>query len=741
MKTLIAIIVSSISLSITSAQTDVATQMQHELDSFRQLLSTASTDADLCKIYHNIARNSDDVDSLEYYEQKAVSHASKINDFYICAAAYYNIGWARLAKEDFANAILFTNKSLSFVRRADTSTVGIIHGRSYMQLANAYFFQGNQKMHNCYIDSAIMVQRAIGDTLELFVSYMILANNACSSGLFDLALEHYETCKQLSTDCGNIAQALICNIYISNVYQQRYKCYSNTSDLNNAIKFLRIATQVLDYKNQLEQEDYYSFQDDLFSLYLGEAQCHLFMYQRTNDELYIDSCETAINKASQISIGSEEHSKSIELHSVRAFAEMAKGNYQKALDIANDKMHIAEDDTTMVLLASNKYEILAHAYEKLGRHHEALEAYKKWSETIYKFVNDGQMRQAVEYKDKLKHDEDLRQVELENLRQQMEKQNEVDRSRIIARSMAIGLILLILFVVYILRLLSNKKRLNQQLSEKNATLNEYNEEIMAQRDQLNAKNNQIFESINYAKYIQTAVVSSASEVNRLFADSFVYFQPKDIVSGDWYHVDHFYGLRIVVVADCTGHGVPGALLSMLGISTLKEILAKSAREDIRPAYILDQMRQSIVTSLSDQHDEVYKAEDGMDISICIVDADNMQLLFGAANQDITIVCNGKPTRYKGDRMPIGRYSIDYKPFSEQTIPLQQADMIYMYTDGIKDQHGKNGRKFLYKNQSALLSQMASLPANAQLQLLTQTITNFSSTEEQTDDMTMLGFRI
>ncbi len=741
MKFFLVIIIIFISTSVALAQNDVATQMQHELDSLHQRLATASTDEELCQIYHNIARNSDDVDTLEYYEQKAIPYALRTNKFHICTAAYYNIGWARLAKEDFAGAIHFTNKSLSFVKRADASDVGIIHGRSYMQLANAYFFQGNLQMHNSYIDSAIMVQRAIGDTLEMLTSYIILANNACSSGLFDLALEHYETCQQLSAQSGNIAQALICNIYISGVYLQRYKSYNYTSDLNNAVKFSRIATQVLEYKNQLEQEDYYSFQDDLFSLYLNQAQCHLFMYQHTNDKLYIDSCENAISKASQISIGSEERAKIIELYSVSAFTEMAKGNYSKALDIANNKMQIAEDDTTMVLLALNKYEILAHAYENLGQHRRALEAYKKWSANIYKFVNDGQMRQSVEYKDKLKHDEAMRQVELENLRQQMEKQNEVDRSRIITISMAIGLIFLIIFVIYILRSLSNKKRLNQQLSEKNATLNEYNEEIMAQRDQLDDKNKQIFESINYAKYIQTSVVSSATEVNHLFADSFVYFRPKDIVSGDWYRVDKLYDMRIVVVADCTGHGVPGALLSMLGISTLKEILAKLAPEDFSPAYILNQMRQSIVTSLSDQHDEVYKAEDGMDISICIVDSKNMQLHFGAANQDITLVRNGEATRYRGDRMPIGRYSISNNSFSEQTIALQQGDMIYMYSDGIKDQHGKNGRKLLYKNLSALLVEIAPKPATAQLEMLTQTITDFSAVEEQTDDMTMLGFRI
>ncbi len=742
MRLLTSLIICILFINTAAAQNEIAERIQHEIDSLRAELATAKTDLERGKLYHGIARDFDNLDSLEYYELFAIDHAFRANDYATCAASCYNIGYAHLIKEDFAGAIEFSNKSLGYAKHCDVEKVGLIQGRCYMQLANAYFYQGFQQTHNTYIDSAIMKQSEIGDTLEMITSYMILANNACSSGLYDVAIEHYATCERFSMALGDSINALICQIYICNVHLQRYIYNHSYDPLDEAMKAIHKAARVLDYVSEMDRDSYFSIINDLFAFYTNQAQCYLHMYQRTNDKAYIDSCETAVNYISRSKFTKEYlDSHSAEFYRILAYLELAKGNYQKAVDIAHKNLIVSDDDTTSVVASSNKYDILASAYEKLGRYRDALIAHKKWSDIVYKFVNDNQMRQAIEYKDKLRHDEAMRQVELENLRQLMEKQNKIERSRIIAISMAAGLVLLVFIVIYILRSLNNKKRLNQQLSEKNTMLNEYNEEIMVQRDQLNAQNKQIFDSINYAKYIQTAAISSPNEVMRLFADSFVYYHPKDIVSGDWYRVGEFNGLRFVIVADCTGHGVPGALLSMLGISTLKEILAKSSREELRPATILNQMRQSIVTSLSDQHDAVYKAEDGMDISICIVDSENMQMLFGAANHDITIVRNGEATKYKGDRMPIGRYTTDYKPFTEQTIELQHGDMVYVYTDGVKDQHGKNGRKFLYKNQTALLCQMSNQPAAQQLQTLTQTIENFASAEEQTDDMTMLGFRI
>lgn len=226
---------------------------------------------------------------------------------------------------------------------------------------------------------------------------------------------------------------------------------------------------------------------------------------------------------------------------------------------------------------------------------------------------------------------------------------------------------------------------------------------------------------------------------------FILYKPKDIVSGDFYHalahkpVGSKTELFYMCTADCTGHGVPGALMSMMGISRLNESIIE--RNLIHPNEILDNMRTGIIASLNPEGSEE-ESKDGMDCVLCAYDFENMQLEFAAANNPLWHVRNGKVTEYKPDKMPVGKYGGEMKPFSLQKISLQKGDIIYTFTDGFADQFGGDkGKKFKYKQLQEILLQHSELPMEDQKLLLDKAFENWRGKLEQIDDVLVIGVRI
>jgi serine phosphatase RsbU (regulator of sigma subunit) len=226
---------------------------------------------------------------------------------------------------------------------------------------------------------------------------------------------------------------------------------------------------------------------------------------------------------------------------------------------------------------------------------------------------------------------------------------------------------------------------------------------------------------------------------------FILYKPKDIVSGDFYHAlahkpsgsktELFY----MCTADCTGHGVPGALMSMMGISRLNESIIE--RNLIHPNEILDNMRIGIITSLNPEG-SVEESKDGMDCVLCAYDFENMQLEFAAANNPLWHYRDGVITEYKPDKMPVGKYGGEMKPFSLQKISLQKGDIIYTFTDGFADQFGgEKGKKFKYKQLQETLLAHSALPMDDQKELLDKKFENWRGNLEQIDDVLIIGVRI
>ena len=251
-------------------------------------------------------------------------------------------------------------------------------------------------------------------------------------------------------------------------------------------------------------------------------------------------------------------------------------------------------------------------------------------------------------------------------------------------------------------------------------------------------------SIHYAERIQRAVIPQTSEFKNLFPNSFIYFSPRDIVSGDFYTCASSPEYRIAIVADCTGHGVPGGFLSMLGMSALKDLLSKQKiSKGFDPADILNSLRQFVLTSLAEEsEDDAATVSDGMDISLCAFNNDFTQIRYATANHTIYLCRNGEIEKLKGNRMPIGRHPKQDVPFESFTFDLMKGDTVYLCSDGIQDQFGSdNDIKFTTKRLAAMLLEHSQEPLEQQKASIATIVDDWKKGRDQFDDQTLIGIRI
>ncbi|MFN8256225.1 MAG: SpoIIE family protein phosphatase [Bacteroidales bacterium] len=277
------------------------------------------------------------------------------------------------------------------------------------------------------------------------------------------------------------------------------------------------------------------------------------------------------------------------------------------------------------------------------------------------------------------------------------------------------------------------------IEEKNVSLNALNEEIIVQRDQLAEQNNSITESIIYAKRIQSAVLPRPEYIDEILPDNFILYLPRNLVSGDFYWIRQINKAVVIAAADCTGHGVPGAIMSMLGISMLNEIVQK--REITRPDLILNELRKQVKHALK-QTGKSGTVEDGMDIALCSLDMKTNKMLYAGANNSVYLFQNKNLIEIKADRMPIGFYPNEKPTFSCQEIQLKEENILYLFSDGYKDQFGgEKGMKFNTSNFQKLLFEIHEKPMQVQKEKLENEFNSWMKGHEQTDDVLVLGVRI
>jgi serine phosphatase RsbU (regulator of sigma subunit) len=372
------------------------------------------------------------------------------------------------------------------------------------------------------------------------------------------------------------------------------------------------------------------------------------------------------------------------------------------------------------------YSTLSEIYKEQNNFPKALESYQLAMAAKDSLLNQTRDQQFIEMS--TKYDTEKKEAENKLLKTEGEKQ------RAINTAITVGLCLVGALAFFIFRSYREKKKANIQLGAQN-------KEIKEQKNIIEVKQKEILDSIAYAKRLQDAILPPLNLLRKHVADSFIYYKPKDIVAGDFYWMESISANHVLVAAcDCTGHGVPGAMVSVVCSNALNRSVKEFNLTD--PGKILDKTRELVLETFEKSDEDV---KDGMDISLVsifrIPNSELLTILWAGANNPLWYFQNNTMNEITANKQPIGK-SENPKPYNTHTIQLNKGDMLFLFTDGYADQFGgPKGKKFKYKQLSQLLQKNAFLGMEEQRQALSQTFDNWKGNLEQVDDVCIIGLRV
>lgn len=412
-------------------------------------------------------------------------------------------------------------------------------------------------------------------------------------------------------------------------------------------------------------------------------------------------------------------------------------NYKKAYEIYKQ----SGDLTNMSLTLKNVSRI-----EYLnGRYKEAynyLEEYSHLrSEEFNQIVNKRETERRLQIEtDQRESFENLAESEQER----NEKLTQAKRLQQLELESANKSRLFLLFVIILIALIAAliyrnyyvKKKTNTLLSQTNAKLEKVNKMLDEKNTKIEQQNRKILDSINYAEKIQNAVMANESAIKNIFPQSFIFFKPRDIVSGDFFWVTKIKNRRIAAVVDCSGHGVPGAFMSLIGYTMLNEIVNIKGISD--PAHVLQELNSGISSILKQNSGSSVK--DGMDLIICTIDDIEKKVYIGGARRPAFVYQKDGFQVYKGNRSTIGGFRNKDYDFKNITLNYEKDMMIWLTSDGYADQNGKRS-KFGSRSFKLLLNEIANETLDKQKEILDNTLRDFQGSQEQRDDIAILGLRL
>ena len=411
--------------------------------------------------------------------------------------------------------------------------------------------------------------------------------------------------------------------------------------------------------------------------------------------------------------------------------DLSYENFSKASELALKANY--RNEIVQIYLGFSDY------YKEKKDYIKALEYRTKYEELNDSLLNEGITTQIADVEKK--YDTEKKELQIKDLEQgklisqlELEKrEQDINRQRIVILVSILIILLAITLVFFIFRSYKEKERSNNKLQVAYTQIEEKNHLV-------EEKNKEITDSIFYAKRIQTALLASDKLLSSNLPEHFVLYKPKDIVSGDFYWAKAVNNDFLICAADCTGHGVPGAFMSLLGVSYLNEIVRDNAVNS--PAEVLNKLRMEVIDSLNSANGDEYGVNDGMDIALCNYRFDSMKLQFSCANNPLWLLRDGEIIEFKADKFPVGKYHGEMQSFTNNEIDLIKGDVIYILTDGYPDQFGgPNGKKFKYKPLQQLFLSIASKPMVEQKQILDETILAWKGELEQIDDILIIGIRI
>ncbi len=596
----------------------------------------------------------------------------------------------------------------------------------YSFLGLTYAHLGDYMLGIEYIQKSISIREKNGDKRGLANSYLCLYKIYIDIGEADKAmqseLKSLDICKEIND--------LQC---VSGRLTNLGQIYQNKGDFEKALNYHFMA---LDISKQL------NIRNRIADVHENIAKNYNFTHKYEEAIKHIDSCK-AIRKI----IGDEEGLVSSTLVSSQIYFN--KKNIKAAIDNGNNAL-TASLKLKLPYLIKDAHLVLSNAYNLQHNSAKALAHYKAYIILRASLYNIDKTKEIVRKELEFNFNKKEELQKLEVAKKLAETNAESRKQRTIIIFTIIGIVILsslLGFAIWQYRLKIKSERqlqyLNSDLNLKNYQLSEKTQIIELQHNTIHQKNKEITDSIKYAQKIQTAMMPLKHEFVDYFKEAFVLFEPKDIISGDFFWVTTRNDKIIFATGDCTGHGVPGGFMSMLGVSLLNEII--NEHDLTEPALILSRLRKKVITALR-QKGLSGEQQDGMDMTICVIDKKEMTLHYAAANHVFYILRNKKTgtelEEYKGDKQPVGIFGKDLKPFKQYLVSLNSEDVIYTFTDGYADQFGgPKGKKFKYTQLKELLLSIQHLSLQEQEEIIKQKFINWKGSLEQVDDVCLIGIKI
>ncbi len=718
-------------------QSDSQTELEYYLDSLVQVFKGMPDGMDRLKVLDEISLNHYNVDSTYMYSMMELELAEKLNDGYYLANTKVYFGWYYYQNDEFEKSADNYYDALHYY---DSSSSLYDMAICYYGLGMAKGDLGDDIKADEYYMKALELYEKFDKQLMVSEIYRKLALARSDYHLYQVAEEYIQKAFAIDEELGDSAS-------LSDDYTTlgviKYRQYL---DLNIPYFLFSAKDEMLKgYELALESGELFSIywvSGELMRVFQEIAKMQdgiertismdsSRFFRNVNDEM-IDKCAVT--------------NQQIDLELWQANDLSLRGEYEQALKILNDI-----ESRSKMPLKSKKYlyKAMIYVYESLNNDEKALE----YTKLMYHVDMENYNRDFAVRVTSVENERELSQMKL---RQQKQLYTIV----IVSLCFVMVLILAIVILHGFLRNRKLNARLasqNDEIVKKNEELNERNAEIMSQRDKIEVQRDNIeittqmlMDSINYAKHIQDAVVTSRDVMHRIFGDTLIYWNPMNVVSGDFYWAMQRDNLKILAVADCTGHGVPGAFMSMFAISSLNSIVSPLSFTNIKASDVLDMLRAKIISEL---HQSAARGDsiESVDMAFCIIDTNKMQMQYAGANRPLLIARDGNIDVYKPDKMPVGLHVLRKGPFTNNVIDLRKGDTLYMYTDGITDQFGYEdanapAAKFSTKRLGSLLRSVADKSFAEQYEILDKTITDWRTASdnvmvEQYDDQLLMGVRI
>jgi len=684
---------------------DSASSNFHNALSIRHFMSDSSSIASSFTNLATLYKTKGDFDSSVFYFNEALSLQKRLGNKSNIAFTYLSLGGLYWEMKDYHNAIDNYIESLRIYEKGSdkiqTALVLENIGLIYRDLGN---IDRSLEYHN----SVLEIYKSIGNPLRESIALNFIAGDYLTAKNYTKALDYYKASytireqlnnKQLMAATCNSLGMVYKNLDISDsshfYYFKAYDLYTDLGDLRNQAATLNNIANLKWKINDVDSTMYY------FKMALASRQ----LIMDVQGEGY-----------TMLQFGQ--------------FLMENKKN-KRAYDMAIGAFNISQqiNDWTLKKDASL---LLSKYFETVGNYKQAHSYFKLYNESQEALNRDETIKRIADMEIRFEHEKRVQALERKQFEIEL-KDSEIKQKNQRYYYMLGALVLLMGLVVTVFIAWRQKIRTNK-------ILNLQKQEIEAQRDQISSQNEKITDSIVYASRIQKAMLPPESVINNLFPDHFVFFKPRDVVSGDFYWVHSENNYRVIVVADCTGHGVPGAFMSMMGVSLLNELTGQYSSFDA--AKLLGSLREKVCINL---HQTTYtdgSSNDSIDMGMIIIENSTNKACYAGGNIPLWVYRDKTLTTYNADRMPIGIHIGEEMSFTNNFVQLQKGDTIFMFSDGFPDQFGgTRNRKLLVSGFKKIIESIAETDIEKQATLLEKNLQEWKKDTRQIDDIIVLGVKI